>query len=202
MNTKKTKAEILQEMKEKLERQKIESKRRDLAYYERLTSGFWWKMFKVAMISCILFATLTTIDQFFSRKIRYLSRNEWKFDRSLYIFGTQSVWVDGTIFFPDIDQIAGFDENSFAIRKSLIFNEPRALYFKQKHYKTGEIIEQRVTHQYRSIFNWFPYLQFVMLIPLLVYVFRRPSPWFIFFRGLSIFIIFPCILTLFFYACT
>jgi hypothetical protein len=183
-------------LKEKLIQEQIENRKKEQEYYEKMTSGFWWGVYKAGMIFAVAFMIITTIDTFVSRDRRPLSRSEWKFDREYYIIGYQSVVVDGGIFFPPFEHIVDFDENSFEIEGSLILDQPKRLYFEQVPYGETEAVERMEYVHYKSIFNWFPYLQIVMLIPLGVFIFRKPKSWFIFARGLCLGIIYPCLIVL------
>ncbi|MFN6083831.1 MAG: hypothetical protein ACK476_02745, partial [Fluviicola sp.] len=50
-----------------------------------------------------------------------------------------------------------------------------------------------------SIFNWFPFLQIALLIPLVTYIFKRQKPWFNFARVASMVVVFPgCLVVLYF----
>lgn len=191
-----TQRERLQALKKKLIQDEIENRKKEQKYYEKITSGFWWKIYKAGMVFCIIFMIITTIDTFASRDRVQLTKNDWKFDREYYIIGHQSVWVDGSIFFPRFEHLTGFDENSFEVKNSLILNKPKYLYFDQVPYGETQTVERMEYVHYKSIFNWFPYLQIVMLIPIGVFKFRQSKSWFIFARGLCMGIIYPCLLLL------
>jgi len=191
-----TQKERLAKLKEELIQKEIENRKKEQQHYEKLTSGFWWNIYKAGMVFCFLFLIVTTVDTFVSRDRVDLSQNEWKFDREYYIIGYQSIWVDGSIFFPSINDVAGFDENSFKVENSLILNKPKFLYFDQIPYNQDKTVEIKTLVGYKSIFNWFPYLQLVMLIPFAVFIYRKPKSWFIFARGLCMGLIYPLLLIL------
>lgn len=192
-----TQKERLAALKEKLIQNEIENRKKEQQYYEKITSGLWWNIYKAGMVFCLIFLIISTIDTFVNRERVKLTQDEWKFDREYYIIGYQSVWVDGCIFFPPFEHVAGFDENSFEVENSLILNKPKYLYFDQVPFGQTESVERKEFVHYKSIFNWFPYLQIVMLIPLGVYKFRKPKSWFVFARGMVMGIIYPCLITLF-----
>jgi hypothetical protein len=192
-----TQKERLAKLKEQLIQKEIENRKKEQAYYEKITSGFWWKIYQAGMIFCILFMLTTTVDTFVSRDRVQLSQNEWKFDREYYIIGYQSIWVDGSIFFPPFEHVSGFDENSFEVENSLIFNKPKVLYFDQVPYGETQTVERSENVHYKTIFNWFPYLQIAMLLPLAVFILRKPKSWFVFARGMSMGIIYPLLIVLF-----
>lgn len=191
-----TQKERLARLKEQLIQKEIENRKKEQQYYEKITSGFWWNIYKAGMIFCIIFMVITTVDTFVSRERTQLTQDDWKFDREYYIIGFQSIWVDGSIFFPPFEHLTGFDENSFEVENSLILNKPKVLYFDQVPYGETNSVERKEIVHYKTIFTWFPYLQLVMLIPLGVLKFRKPKSWFIFARGAIMGIIYPLLLLL------
>lgn len=191
-----TQRERLAAIKEKLIQDEIENRKKDQEHYKKMTSGFWWGLYKVGMVFAIVFAIITTVDTFVSREVKPLSQNEWKFDREYYIIGYQSVWVDGTIFFPPFEHISGFDENSFRVENSLILDQPKVLYFDSVPFGSERAVTYQEYAHYKTIFTWFPYLQIAMFIPLAVFIFRQPKSWFIFARGMCLGIIYPLLITL------
>lgn len=192
----------LREVAEKVRLQKIENEKQEQAYFKSLMTGNWWGVFKGVMVFCMLMVVLTTIDTFVDAGTRKLDRSEWEVDRSLYAIGYQSIWVNEALFMPSFDQWIGFEPNSFEVTESFIFRDEKRLHFVQIPYASSVSEERpmlRHIPRIRAIYTWFPYLQILLLIPLLTFIFKRPSAWFKFGRGASLIIIGPATMALLIY---
>ncbi len=177
---------------EKVRRKEEEEKRKEKEYYERITNGTPWLLFKLVAGFCTLMMILTTIDVLVDGETKKLTENEWKIDRQLYAIGYQSVKVEGYLFVPPLRNWLGHIDDSFEITYSPIFRTGKWLSYDQE---VGEshVIRQE-TIRVRSIFTWFPYLQIVMLIPLLTVIFKAQKPMFNFARVASLILILPGII--------
>lgn len=175
---------------EKLKKQRQEEAEKDRLYFEKLTSGTRWKLFGTFSILCVILAILLTFDTFKDGKVYQLTTNQYRFDRSLGSWGNQSVWVnEEDIFLIPFEELFDFDENSFQLTTSPIFGDPKYLSFKKKE-TTGD--STRYYFQKRiSIYEWFPLVQLMLLIPLFVFLFKRQKPWFKFAQFTCFFLIFP-----------
>ena len=188
-------SERLKAIAEKVKRQKELEAIKDAEAYKKMTTGVSWKIFTGLTFFCILLAILTTVDVYVDGETEPITKNDYKFERSLYAIGFQSVWVDDNLYMPSINDLAGFDENSFEVTYSLIFNDPKSLSFIQSPYYSGrgpkpDLVKQTTIKQI-SIYSHFPYIQLVLIIPIFVFLFKRPEPWFKFMRFTCLLLIFP-----------
>ena len=174
---------------ERLKRKIEQEKQEEEAYYKRVTSGLPWYLFLGVVGFCTLMMILTTVEIFVDGETKQLTEKEWKVDRSLYVFGHQSIVVDDDLFIVHFDDWFDYIEGTFEITYSPIFKTGKWLSYDQKQ-GDNMIFRQKIIRR-RSIFTWFPYLQIAMLIPLFTLIFKSPKPWFNFARVGSIAVIFP-----------
>jgi hypothetical protein len=93
------------------------------------------------------------------------------------------------MFTPTLQDWSDRVENSVKMTYSPIFRAEKTLSFDVKVNET-KIRKQEEIRQ-RSIFTWFPWFQLFLLIPLMVFIFKRQSAAFNFARIASLIIIFP-----------
>lgn len=173
----------------KLQQQKEEEERKDREYFERITTGRPWLIFKIGVAFCTLMLILTSIDIYVDGKSKKLKEGEWRIDRELYMNGHQSIKVGNALFIAPFEIWFGHIDDSFEITYSLIFQTGKKLAYNQE-VSEGAVVRHEVIRR-RSIFTWFPFLQIAMVIPLLVFIFKRKKPWFRFARTMSLLIITP-----------
>lgn len=174
---------------EKLRRKAEEEKRKDKEFYEKITSGTPWLLFKIVVVFCTLMTVLTIVEIFVDGKSKKLDEKDWKIDRDLYAFGHQSIKVGDYLFIAYFEEWSGHVDNSFKITYTPIFQTGKKLSYDQEVYEGG-VIRHEVIRQ-RSIFTWFPYFQIFMLIPLLTLIFKTQKPWFNFARVASFIFVLP-----------
>lgn len=184
--------EILRIAAERLRRKEEKEKREEKEYYEKITSGFRWGLFKVVVVFCTLMAVLTTIETFVDGATKKLDKSEWKIDRELYMMFHQTIKVEDYLFFPPISDWSGNIEDSYEITYTPIFRTGKKLSYDIQVDDTT--VRRHEEIRSRSIFDWFPALQILMLIPLATFLLKRQNPWFNFARIASLVFIFPAIL--------
>lgn len=181
--------ELMRKAALKLQQQKEEEARKDREYFERITNGRPWLIFKIAVAFCTLMLILTTIDIYADGQSKKLSENDWKIDRELYMNGHQSIKVGSALFIAPFQNWFGHIDDSFEITYSLIFHTGKKLSYDQQ--VDENTVNRHQVIRRRSIFTWFPYLQIALLLPLLTFIFKREKPWFRFARTLSLLIVTP-----------
>lgn len=184
--------EILRIAAERLRRKEEKEKREEKEYYEKITSGFRWGLFKVVVAFCTVMAVLTTIEIFVDGATKKLDKSEWKIDRELYMMFHQTIKVEDYLFFPPISDWSGNIEDSYEITYTPIFRTGKKLSYDIQVDDTT--VRRHEEIRSRSIFDWFPALQILMLIPLATFLLKRQNPWFNFARIASLVFIFPAIL--------
>lgn len=184
--------EALRIASEKLRRKAEEEKRAENEYYEKITTGTPWLLFKIIVIFCTLMMFITTFEIFVDGETKKLDKSEWKIDRDLYIFSHQSIVVGDYLFTPHFRDWLGNVEDSYEITYSPIFKTGKRLSYDIQVNETT--VRRHETIRRRSIFTWFPFFQIIMLIPLATFIFKRQKPWFNFARVGSMILIFPAII--------
>ena len=177
---------------QKLRLEKLKAQAQEDAYYKKMTTGLNWTIFTILTFFCLILNILITIDTFVdTNKLEPVE--SYSFDRSIYAIGYQSVVIDGNLFMPAIQDLAGFEASSFKVEISPIFRIPKYFHFdKIDTYSAAEPfkVHHRVLQE-QSIYNYFPYLQIALILPLLVFLFKEQEPWFKFSRLACLLLIFP-----------
>jgi hypothetical protein len=181
---------------EKLRRKEEKEKREENEYYEKITTGTPWFLFKVVVAFCTLMMVITTIEVLVDGETRKLDRSEWKVDREWHWMWHQTIKVGDYLFFPPLKDWGNSIEDSYKLTYSPIFRTGKKLSYDLQVNETT--IREHVEIRDRSIFIWFPYLQIVMLIPLATFIFKRQKPWFNFARLASMVVVVPTILLVIF----
>ena len=164
---------------------KKEQKKND-AFFNKIASGSFWMAFKIVAGVCILLAVLFTIDTFADGSSETVAENEFEFDRYRNgVWGHQTIVIDDGVYTVSFESLYGFDPTSFQTHNSLIFRDPKYITFNSE---AGEGI--RVDRKF-SIYEYFPAVQLLFLIPLGVIFFRKQNAAFFTLWGLTIFLIYP-----------
>ncbi|MGB1104772.1 MAG: hypothetical protein ACPG21_14270 [Crocinitomicaceae bacterium] len=169
------------------EQKKIEAEK-SAAYYKRMTTGTPWLIFGIGAIFCVIISVLTTYDTLATSEIVHLSPEDYDFDRDAYSKAGTIIWVDDEIYTADYMSFISVDYESFRIAKSALFNHSKYLVF-LGHSESDP--KDFYCYQRISIYEWFPWLQIGLLIPLFVFLFKRQQPWFTFLRMTSLLVIIP-----------
>ncbi|GAB5416049.1 MAG: hypothetical protein Crog4KO_13670 [Crocinitomicaceae bacterium] len=189
--------EALRIAAERRRKQKEEEIQKENEYFEKITSGTPWMLFKIVVAFCTLMFLITTIDIVADGPTKKITENDWEINRSLYMMRHQSITVGSAIFWPHLDDWLNHEDDSFEVTYSPILRTPKKLSY---DLKTSEGAVRRHTElRSRSIFNWFPFLQILMLVPLFTFIFKRKQIWFTFARGTSFFLVAPASLLILIY---
>lgn len=165
-------------------------------YYEKITTGTSWMIFKIGTLFCILMVVLLTIDTLTVSKVVHLDPEDYEHRRNTYTKQDAVIWVGDEIFTAGYKSFISVDYNSFAVHKSGIFGQSKFLLFTAH---TLDNPKRFYSYQRLSIYEWFPWLQLMLLIPLFVFLFKKPQPWFTYMRMMSMILIFPGALLILFY---
>ena len=182
---KKTAERILKEREEELIK--------DREHFEKITSGNRWKLFTGLTFFCVILALIITYDTFVDGKSVPISDNDYRFERSLYVIGSQSVWVDDNLFMVPFENMIGMDLNSFQLINSPILGDPKYIGFESNYEDSVTPLERRVHFAQKriSIYEWFPLVQILLLLPLIVFFYKRQKPWYNFAQMTCFLLIFP-----------
>ncbi len=189
--------EALQNAAERLRLKKEKEEREEKEYYEKITSGTQWLIFKIVVAFCTLMAVITTFDSFVDGPSKKLTEEDWKIDRNWEWTWHQILDVEGYMFSPLLKDWSDHVDNSLEITYSPIFRTGKKLSYDMQ--VTESSTRRHVEIRQRSIFSWFPAFQILLLIPLIPFIFKRQNPWFNFGRILSLVFVFPGALIVIFF---
>lgn len=174
---------------EKVRQQREKEAREDKEFYERITSGTQWLLFKLVVGFCTVILLISIFEYFVDGPTKKLSEKSWKLDRNWEYTWHKVLDVEGYQFTPTLADWGDRVENSLSITYSPVFRTGKKLNFLVKSDWGG--ISRHEEIRQRSVFNWFPLFQIFLLIPLITYLFKRQSPWFNFARVTSLVFVFP-----------
>lgn len=163
--------------------------REDKEFYERITSGMQWLIFKIVVVFCTVMFVLSTIEVLFDGPTKKLTEQSWKIDRNWEYTWHKVLDVEGYMFSPTISDWSDRVENSLSMTYSPIFRTGKKLNFTIK--PNEFFIRKHTEIRENSIFTWFPVFQLFLLIPLFTFIFKRQKPWFNFARIASMVLVFP-----------
>lgn len=173
---------------EMLAKKKAEEAIKDAEYYKKITTGNRWTLFAIGVFICLIINVIATIDTFVDGETVKLPSGSFYHERLPYSKANALVIVDQDIFTPYYKDFISVDFESFTMTNSLLFGQAKFIEFDA--HTLGD--RQRfIAYERISIFEWFPYLQIMLLIPLFTFLMKRQAPWFIFMRYLCLLIIFP-----------
>lgn len=174
---------------EKIRQKKEKEEREDREFYERITSGVQWFIFKIVVVFCTLMLLISMFEIFVDGPTKKLTEKSWKIDRNWEYTWHKVLDVEGYMFTPTIGDWNDRVENSIEITYSPIFRTGKKLSYSTKANESG--IRRQEEIRQRSIFTWFPAFQLFLLIPLITFIFKRQSAWFNFARITSLVLVFP-----------
>lgn len=183
MNLARQKAAAMKE-KERLE---------DEAYYEKISSGKQWKIFRIFSIYCIALAALITVET--------LIDGETKKIEPANVHNTEGlVEINGGYYTPLYTQLFGFIDTSFRVVYSPVFGAAKYMVWTSKYQdtKTPLTFTDYTEWRYNSVYSYFIFIQLVLLIPIAVVLYKRPTGLFKFGRMLCLVLIFPASIYLLF----
>ena len=198
MNRNTNRQEALRIAAEKVRLKKEKEKQEDQEFYDRITSGTPWVLFKGIVIFCTLMSIITLVETFVDGPSKKLSEEDWKIDRNWEWTWHKIIDVEGYLFMPTLKDWSDRVENSLEITYSPVFRTGKKLSYDIKF--DDSKIKKHEEIRRRSIFTWFPVVQIFLLIPFLTFIFKRQSPWFSFARLLSMFFVFPGTIIIILYA--
>lgn len=180
--------EHLKRAKAAMAESKKREEERSLQFYNRITSGRPWLLFKLGAIFCAILSVLLTYDTLATKEIVQLTSDDYEYNRDIYSTAGAIIWIGDEIYTAGSKDFISVDYESFRIAKSGILNQSKYLVF-TAHKESNPT--DFYGYQRLSVYEWFPLLQIGLLIPLFVFLFKREQAWFTFMRMTSIIIIMP-----------
>lgn len=166
---------------------------KDEAYFKKISTGPTWKLFQIFSFYCLALALLITVETVFDGDRVYLTQNE-------RVFYEGAVNVQDDWYLPYYVELTGYLDTSMAVVHSPIFGAPKYLRWVSKYEdsKTPVKFTEYSEWRYNSVYSYFVFIQFVLLIPIFMVWYKRPSPLFKFGRMLCLVLIFPASIFLLF----
>lgn len=169
-----TREESMRLAAEKIRLKREKEIQEDKEFYERITSGKPWLLFKVIVGFCTLMALITTFEVFVDGPTEKLSEKDWKINREWEYTWHKVIDVqEKYMFMPESVHWGNRIENTLQLTFSPIFRTAKTLSYKSDHPRMGTIIVEDTREG--SIFTWFPLLQLFLLIPLITFLFKRQN---------------------------
>ena len=187
--------EHLKRAKAAMAQKKLEEEEKSRLYFENITSGKSWLFFKIGVFFCLLMSVLLTVDTLTTSKIVHLDPDDYEHERNTYTKQNAVIWVGDEIYTAGYQDFISVDYRSFDIHKSGIFGQSKFLMFTA--HTLGDPV-RFYSYQRLSVYEWFPWIQIVLLIPFFVFLFKRPNAWFTYTRMMSFVLIFPAALLILF----
>lgn len=182
---------------ERMRLKRDKEQREENEFYQRITTGWQWKLFKIVVVCCSLMVVISTIEVLVDGPSKPLPEKACKIDREWEYTWHKVFDIEGAMFTPSIIDWSKCQEKTIHLTYSPIFRTPKRLSYTMK-LSENTFAEKEELRQ-MSIFNWFPAFQLFLLIPLLTFIFKRQKPWFNFARVASMAIIFPGMLMVIFF---
>jgi hypothetical protein len=174
---------------EKMRQKKEKEEREEKEFYERITSGTQWLIFKTVVVFCTLMLVVSLVEVFVDGPTKKLTEKSCKINRDWEYTWHKVLDVEGYMFTPTINDWGERVENSIKITYSPVFRTGKKLSYDMKVSEFG--IRKQEEIRQRSIFTWFPLFQLFLMIPLITFIFKRQSAWFNFARIASLVFVFP-----------
>ena len=182
---------------ERMRQKKEREEREEREFYERITSGAQWFLFKIVVAFCTLMLVVSTFDVLVDGPTKRLPEKSWKINRDWEYTWHKVLDVNGYMFTPELTDWNDHVENSLHMTYSPVFRTAKKLSYYVK--SDDSTIRKQEEIRQESIFTWFPWFQIVLLIPLATFIFRRQSAWFNFARMASMILVFPGTLLVIFF---
>ncbi|MCB9224790.1 MAG: J domain-containing protein [Crocinitomicaceae bacterium] len=199
-------AEKMARARARWKQQQEEEERKDREYYQKVAFGWKWKAFIVGAIYAAIFSTLLSIDYFIDGDEECLDHHEVISDylsRSIGAKGeqfkiqTSKYWLNAggyppirgnySYLFHDLKSVS-------IIISPLPTNNRHSHSNRMRNYINFENKKLYNTYSYSSVYQVFPILHIMFIVPLALVVFKRPNLRFSIWRLVSIWIIYPTII--------
>jgi hypothetical protein len=199
-------AEKVKFAKERWKKQQEEEANKDKIYFEKIASGWKWKIFQVFAGYTAIFSSLLVFDYFVDGAHESIDPSEISQD----FFG-RDISARGEYFSVDAEEYWFGPHGYPPVRGnySYLFHDLRSISIitspitpvnhksfssKMRKFDNFENKKLYTTVSYRSVHGSFPFLHFMFLVPMLVVIFKRPALRFTIWRLVSLWILYPTII--------
>lgn len=199
-NTEEAKAQKIRKAKERYKEMQRSEKKKDEQYYQHITTGIRWKVFKALAIYSMCFAILLSADFYLNRTSKTTTiidpfpqlSDAIKIDNEIFItdyslfFNSEfpAIKKNYSLFFNDLKSIEIINQPLFLATKSPPSN-------RNKQFDLFNRYPSNSFYAYSSVYFTFPYFHFFLLIPIFLVWFKKPNFTFSLLRLVCIWVIFP-----------
>ncbi len=160
-------ADRMKRAKERYYQAKAREREEEMAYYHSLISGRKGRLFKWFGIACAIFSVIWFIDVFF------LPEQQTEYQIASYENTRQFVYLDldgEEYVFRLGDMVPLLDDSSIKVFRSNLFNDLKYVYVNTYSGQAVKVIPRM------AFIYFFPFINLLLLLPLLVFVLRKPTP--------------------------
>jgi len=172
---------------------KEKERKADETYYLKISEGKQWTIFKLFSFYCLALALIISIETIVDGDVQKINRSELIYDQAL-------IKVNDGYYTPLYVEIAGFIDTSFQVTHSPIFGADKYLKWTSAYEDTKTPLKYTdyTTWRVNSVYEYFIFIQIVLLIPLFLVWYKRPTGLFKFGRMMCLVLIFPASIYLLF----
>jgi len=198
-------ADKIKEAKKRYQKMQQTEREKDAAYFEKITTGIRWNIFRYLAFYTAFFGVLLTVDYFATGKQKAIPEiTEYGiipktifYENELFVIEESNYWQNNfppvqmnySLIFGDLRSINVIDDHT----------DPKQIKSPSDRVKCLELFEQHESQEfysYASVYYVFPFYHIFTLLPLLLTFYKRPSLNFSIWRLVSIWVIFPSIMIL------
>lgn len=203
--TAEAKAEKIKAAKKRYQKIQETEREKDALYYEKITTGWRWKVFKNAAYYTLVFTFILALDFFNTGEQKSIPEAtvyshlpmSISYENEVFKIDEARFWSGGfpplrmnySFFFKDLKSVSIIDEDIDFFTEKYPFN--RSLRSKLFASYNSEDF-----YSYGSVYYAFPFLHVFLLLPFTLVIYKRPNFNFAIGRLVSIWVIFPLVLFL------
>lgn len=176
---------------------------KDALYFEKITTGIRWKIFKVLAYYCCVMSVLFTLDYFLTRSQRGTPSIE------MYTLMPKALTHDGEVFEVLVEEYWQDDFPPIQLNYSFFFKDLKSIDIidepinltnrnhpsdRRKAFELFENYESVTFYSYASVYYVFPFFQLALLLPIILVRLKRPTINFAIARLVAIWVVFPLVI--------
>ena len=200
--------ESIYQARERYRQMQANEKEKDAEYFQRITSGWQWKAFRIMAYYSLFFAITLSLDFFISGDTKAVPKVEH------YSFLPNTITLEGEIFEVDIHYYWEQHFPPVQVNYGLFYKDPKSISIidepinvhlnehpadKMIRYNLFENYPSTEFYSYASVYYVFPYFHLFLLVPALLVIFKRPTLNFAIGRLVTLWVIYPTVIYLSFY---
>lgn len=204
-STEQARQEKMSKAKARYRKMHDSEKEKDAKYYTKITTGWRWKLFKGLAIYSLFFSIILTVDYFATGQQKAISEFESysflpktiAFEDELFQILETRYWesdfppvrMNYGFFFKDLKSVSVIDEEINVNQNT----------WPSDHKIRSKLFENYASKEfyaYGSVYYIFPFFQISLLLPIILFRYKRPTINFVIGRLVTLWIIFPSVIYL------